>query len=90
MPDVPSYRAEIRTTPPRTNTFSAKGDPAEVLASARRWVEDQARTFLGERSLPKNPWDAGAIYPGDDKVPVASLAVYTSDEELVFDWDDQD
>ena len=86
---VQSYSAEVRTVPPRTMTFAAGSDAAAALVKARRWVEDQARDFLERRSLPHNPWDAGAIFAGERET-VAELDVYTSEGEYVFDWDDED
>ena len=86
---VQSYNAEVRTVPPRKQTFAASGDAAAALVKARRWVEDQARDFLERSSLPRNPWDAGAIFAGEQET-VAELDVYTSEGEYVFDWDDQD
>lgn len=95
MPTTPvqSYSAEVRTVPPEAMTFAAGSDAAAALVKARRWVEDKARDFLAKHSLPRNPWDAGAIFPGEkgsSREPVAELDVYTSEGELVFDWDDED
>jgi len=93
MPTSPvqSYSAEVRTAPPQWMTFAAGPDAAAALVKARRWVEDQARDFLAKHSMPQNPWDAGAIFPGDSsREPVAELDVYTSEGEYVFEWDDQD
>ena len=95
MPSIQSYSAEVRTAPPRTKTFSAGSDAAAALMTARRWVEDQARDFLAQHSLPRNPWEAGSISAGEGAAassakPVAGLVVYTSEDEYVFDWDDQD
>src|SRR5262245_11227989 len=92
---VQSYTAEIRTTPPRTKTFPAGSDAAAALVAARRWVEDQARDFLVKSSLPKNPWEAGAVFAGEgargsSEESLAELAIYTSEDEYVFDWDDED
>jgi hypothetical protein len=76
-------------------TFAAGSDAAAELFKARRWVEDQARDFLAEHSLPKNPWEAGNISARENDQsssgkPIAELAVYTSEDEYVFDWDDED
>jgi hypothetical protein len=92
---IQSYSAEVRISPPRTMTFAAGSDAAAALAKARRWVEDQARDFLAEHSLPKNPWEAGRIFEGEtargsSEKPVTELAVYTSEDEYVFAWDDED
>jgi len=92
---IQSYGAEVHSTPPRTKTFPAGSDAAAALRSARRWVEDQARDFIGKHSLPKNPWEAGAIYAGETgkgspAEPLAELTVYPSQDEYVFDWDDED
>jgi len=90
---VESYSAHVRTDPLRTKSFPAGSDAAPALMAARRWVEDQARDFLAGRSLPKNPWEAGAIFEGEPQgssgEPVASLSVYTSEDEYVFEWDDE-
>jgi hypothetical protein len=97
MPTTPiqSYRAQVRTTPPREKTFPAGSDAAAALWTARNWVEEQARTFIEEHSLPHNPWDAGAIFAGEGEKatsgePLVELDVYTSEGEYVFDWDDED
>ena len=89
---IQSYRAQVQTSPPREKTFPAGSDPAAALRTARSWVEQEARTVLEERSLPRNPWDAGAIFAGEaaSGEPVAELDVYTSEGEYVFDWDDED
>jgi hypothetical protein len=92
---IQSYSCQVRTAPPRARTFSAGSDAAAALMTARRWVEDQAREFLVEHSLPRNPWDAGNILAGEGDQgssgkPVAALDVYTSEGEYVFEWDDQD
>ena len=91
-PSVQSFSAQVRTTPPREKTFSAGADTAAALRTARRWVEDQVRAFIEEHSLPKNPWEAGAVFAGEGArgEPVAELDVYTSEGEYVFDWDDDD
>ena len=89
---IQSYRAQIRTAPPREKTFPAGQDAAAALRTARSWVEQEARTVIERSSLPKNPWDAGAIFAGEGSSgePVAELDVYTSEGEYVFDWDDED
>jgi len=90
---ISSYSAHVRTAPPRAKTFSTESDAPAALGTARRWVEDQARDFLEEHSLPKNPWEAGSIFVGEPQgssgEPLASLAVYTSEDEYVFTWDDE-
>ena len=96
MPTSPvqSYSAEVQTVPPQAQTFAAGTDAPAALVKARRWVEDRARDFLAKNSLPRNPWDAGVIFAGEERSssrqPVAELDVYTSEGEYVFDWDDQD
>lgn len=97
MPTTPiqSYRAQVETTPPREKTFPAGSDAAAALRTARSWVEEQARAFLEEHSMPRNPWDAGAIFAGEGEKAtpgeaLAELDVYTSEGEYVFDWDDED
>ena len=89
--DIQSYSAHVRTTPPRSKTFSAGPDAAVALTSARRWVEEQARDLIEEHSLPQNPWDAGAIFAGEPQgssgEPIDKLIVYTSEDEYVFEWD---
>ena len=97
MPTTPiqSYRAQVRTTPPSEKTFPAGSDAAAALRTARNWVEEQARAFIEEHSLPQNPWDAGAIFAGEGEKatsgePLVELDVYTSEGEYVFDWDDED
>jgi hypothetical protein len=89
---VQSFSAQVRTTPPREKTFPATADVAAALRTARSWVEEQARAFIEEHSLPHNPWEAGAIFAGEGSrgEPVAELDVYTSEGEYVFDWDDDD
>lgn len=89
---IQSYRAQVQTVPPREKTFPAGPDAAAALRSARSWVEQEARAVLEKSSLPKNPWDAGAIFAGEaaSGEPVAELDVYTSEGEYVFDWDDED
>ncbi len=88
-----SYSAQVGTVPPRAKTFPGDPDAGAALMSARRWVEDQAREFLEEHSLPRNPWEAGSIFAGEvagaSGKPVAGLVVYTSEDEYVFAWDDQ-
>jgi hypothetical protein len=91
---IQSYRAQVRTAPPRSETFLAGSDAAAALRTARSWVEEQARAFLVEHSLPRNPWDAGAVFAGEEErgsseKPLAELDVYTSEGEYVFEWDDQ-
>src|SRR5262249_28673513 len=96
MPNSPalSFSCQVRTAPLREKTFTAGSDAADPLMSARRWVEDQAREFLEQHSLPQNPWEAGSIFPAGvdprSSEPLAELAVYTSDGDYVFEWDDQD
>jgi hypothetical protein len=96
MPTSPvqSYSAEVKTVPPRAMSFTTGPDGIAALVKARGWVEDQARDFLANNSIPQNPWDAGAIYAGEERgssrTPVAELDVYTSEGEYVFEWDDQD
>jgi hypothetical protein len=94
MPTTPqSYSAQVRTAPPCEKTVSAGSDAAAALRTARGWVEEQARAFLVDHSLPRNPWDAGAIFAGEAGASanlVAELDVYTSEGEYVFDWDDED
>ena len=89
---IQSYRAQVRTSPPREKTFPAGPDAPATLRTARSWVEQEARKVIEERSLPQNPWDAGAIFAGEASSgePVAELDVYTSEGEYVFDWDDED
>ncbi len=91
---IESYSAQVLTAPPRTMTFSAGSDASAALLAARRWVEDQARSFLVEHSLPRNPWEAGIISAaetdqGSSGRPLAGLVIYTSDGDYVFGWDDQ-
>jgi len=97
MPTTPiqSYRAQVRTTPPSEKTFPAGSDAAAALRTARSWVEDQARAFIEEHSMPHNPRDAGAIFAVEGEKatsgePLVELDVYTSEGEFVFDWDDED
>jgi hypothetical protein len=89
---IQSYRAQVRTSPPREKTFPTGSDAAAALWSARSWVEQEARTVLEKGSLPQNPWDAGAIFAGEPSSgePLAELDIYTSEGEYVFDWDDED
>jgi hypothetical protein len=92
---IQSYSAQVRTAPPSTKTFPTGADAGAALKTARLWVEDQARDFLAKSSLPRNPWDAGSIFEGEVTAasatePLASLAVYTSEDEYVFEWDDED
>ncbi|HZJ56140.1 MAG TPA: hypothetical protein VFD38_18510 [Myxococcaceae bacterium] len=91
-PAIQSYSAQVRTAPPRVETFSAGSDAEAALLTARRWVEDRAREFLEEHSLPRNPWEAGGIFAGEvsSEHTLAELVVYTSDGDYVFGWDDQD
>jgi hypothetical protein len=90
---IQSYSCQLRTVPPREKIFTSGSDAAEALTSARRWVEDQAREFLVQHSLPHNPWEAGSIFAGgvDPRTsdPLAELVVYTSDGDYVFGWDDE-
>ncbi len=91
---IQSYGAQLRTVPPRVTTFPANADSAAALLEARRWVEDQARAFLEEHSMPQNPWEAGIVFAGEvdqgsSAKPLAMLAIYTSEGEYVFEWDDQ-
>jgi hypothetical protein len=85
-----SYSAQVRTAPPRMMTFAAGADADAALMTARRWVEDRAREFLTEHSLPQNPWGAGIIFAGEvsSQQTLAELVVYTSDGDYVFGWDD--
>jgi hypothetical protein len=92
---IQNYLAEVRTSPPRTLTFAAGSDAPAALAKAKGWVEDQARDFLAKHSLPQNPWEAGRIFageaaPGSSEESLTELTVYTSEDEYVFDWDDED
>lgn len=92
---IQSYSAQVRTTPPRLKTFPAGSDAAAALRTARSWVEEQARAFIEEHSMPQNPWDAGAVFEGEGEKAtsgkaLAELDVYTSEGEYVFDWDDED
>lgn len=89
---IPSYSAQVRTAPPRMMTFSTGSDAATALVTARRWVEDRAREYLVEHSLPNNPWEAGIIFAGEvsSQQALAELVVYTSDGDYVFGWDDED
>ena len=88
-----SFSCQVGTAPPRERTFPAGSDAAATLMSARRWVEDQARDFLVQHSLPHNPWEAGSIFPAGvdprSAEPLAGLVVYTSDGDYVFEWDDE-
>ena len=91
---IQSYGAQLQIAPPRVMTFPAVSDAAAALVTARRWVEEQARDFLGGNSLPQNPWEAGIIFAGEvdqgsSEKPLAKLVVYTSEGEYVFGWDDQ-
>jgi len=87
---IQSYSAEVRTAPLQTKAFPAGSDAAAALVTARSWVEETARAFLAEHSLPRNPWEVGAIFAGDSaREPLAELTIYTSDGEYVFGWDDQ-
>ena len=92
-PTAGSYSAEFLASPPLERAFPGGTDPAAALASARTWVEDQARTFLGEHSLPRNPWVAGRIRSVGPKrsggETLAELAVYTDEGDYVFEWDDE-
>ena len=85
-----SYSAQVRTAPPRMMTFAAGSDADAALMTARRWVEDRAREFLTEHSLPHNPWEAGIIFAGEvsSQQTLAELVVYVSDGDYVFGWDD--
>jgi len=90
---IESYSAQFLGSPPVERAFPVGADPAAALASARTWVEDQARAFLGERSLPRNPWVAGKIRSvgakGSGGQMLAELAVYTDEMDYVFEWDDE-
>jgi len=88
------FSCQVRTAPPREKNFATGSDADQAMMTARRWIEDEARAYLEQHSLPQNPWEAGSIFPGGPNAssaePLAGLVVYTSDGDYVFDWDDQD
>ena len=91
MPTTPqSYGAQVRPAPPRMMTVATGSDADAALMTARRWVEDRAREFLAEHSLPHNPWEAGIIFAGEvsSQQSLSELVVYISDGDYVFGWDD--
>jgi hypothetical protein len=89
-----TYNAQVLTAPPQVKTFPAGSDAAAALVTARYWVEDRARAFLVEHSLPRNPWEAGVIFgvevdEGSAEKPLAELVIHTEEGDYVFRWDDQ-